>query len=191
MDRERLAGARPTILDEEAKRATAVRESMARLRELRLAWSMSTTHSSRSRLALARPRPAWMLRFFNRTHIFWPSSSSYPVFFPCYFQKETGFARLVPPPRSLPKPLLGMGKQEGRFVRHFPRVFPGAFWSLQEAIVSEVLLARLSLTPKIPFPAAVWKSWPGRVSNAMPKLGGQAPGFADTSRRRGRVDVRY
>jgi hypothetical protein len=37
MNRERLAANRPAILDEEAKRATAVRENMARLRELRLA----------------------------------------------------------------------------------------------------------------------------------------------------------
>jgi hypothetical protein len=37
INRERLAAARPAILDEEAKRATAVRENMARLRELRLA----------------------------------------------------------------------------------------------------------------------------------------------------------
>jgi len=36
MNRERLAAPRPAILDEEAKRATAVRENMARLRELRL-----------------------------------------------------------------------------------------------------------------------------------------------------------
>ena len=36
MNRERLAAPRLAILDEEAKRATAVRENMARLRELRL-----------------------------------------------------------------------------------------------------------------------------------------------------------
>jgi hypothetical protein len=36
-NRERLASARPAILDEEAKKATAVRENMSRLRELRLA----------------------------------------------------------------------------------------------------------------------------------------------------------
>jgi hypothetical protein len=36
-NRERLAAARPAILDEEAKRAAAVRENMARLRALRLA----------------------------------------------------------------------------------------------------------------------------------------------------------
>ena len=36
-NRERLAASRPTVLDEEAKRATAVRENMARLRGLRLA----------------------------------------------------------------------------------------------------------------------------------------------------------
>ena len=36
MNRERLAANRPAILDEEAKRANAVRDNMARLRELRL-----------------------------------------------------------------------------------------------------------------------------------------------------------
>ena len=37
MSKERLAANRPAILDEEAKRAAAVPENMARLRELRLA----------------------------------------------------------------------------------------------------------------------------------------------------------
>jgi len=36
-NRERLFAQRPTILDEEAKRADAVRANMARLRQLRLA----------------------------------------------------------------------------------------------------------------------------------------------------------
>ena len=37
-------------------------------------------------------KPAWMLRFFNRTHIFWPSSPNLPLYFSLLFQKETGFA---------------------------------------------------------------------------------------------------
>ena len=37
MNRERVAGEREEVLDEEANKATAIRENMARLRELRLA----------------------------------------------------------------------------------------------------------------------------------------------------------
>ena len=37
MNRERVSGEREEVLDEEANKATAIRENMARLRELRLA----------------------------------------------------------------------------------------------------------------------------------------------------------
>jgi hypothetical protein len=44
-------------------------------------------------------------------------------------------------------------RQEGRFCGDFSRFFPAVFESLQAAIVSEALLARLSPSGKIPFPA--------------------------------------
>ena len=60
MNRERLAVTqRPAIPDEEAKKATAVRENMKRLRELRLAKEVQevrTEISTRNRPAKAKPK---------------------------------------------------------------------------------------------------------------------------------------
>jgi hypothetical protein len=44
-------------------------------------------------------------------------------------------------------------RQEDRFCGHFSRYFPAVFESLQATIVSEALLAPLSPSGKIPFPA--------------------------------------
>jgi hypothetical protein len=60
MNRERLAVTqRPAIPDEEAKKATAVRENMKRLRELRLAKEVQevrTEISTRNQPAKAKPK---------------------------------------------------------------------------------------------------------------------------------------
>jgi len=59
MNRERLAVARPAILDEEAKRANAVRDNMARLRELRLAKEAQEVRaeiSTSNQTAKAKPK---------------------------------------------------------------------------------------------------------------------------------------
>jgi len=55
MNRERLAAKRPSILDEEAKRATAVRENMARLRELRLAKEAQEVQTKISKAKMVAP----------------------------------------------------------------------------------------------------------------------------------------
>jgi len=59
MNRERLAFERPSILDEEEKKAVTVRQNMARLRELRLAkeaQDAQTGISTESRATKAKPK---------------------------------------------------------------------------------------------------------------------------------------
>ena len=60
MNRERLArGARETIMEEEAKKAVAIRNNMARLRELRLAkeeQEVRTEISTRNQTKKTKPR---------------------------------------------------------------------------------------------------------------------------------------